>query len=184
MSFSYLICWIPLVDSIWLHVFCCNATNSQYCIIVYCHTWADNSLCPNPSTIVNHYRCISVKHVVHRVIVVSSKQHAPCEMQTLLPMLTLSRLSIQTSSPIQQSSPISNFHGNFTVTSFFMTSPFPIFAPNRRNREIFIPINGFHEARTNNAFTKYHNACFINPAPLSNPSGENADKSHFSTIIS
>lgn len=53
--------------------------------------------------------------------------------------------------------------------------PLPIFAPKARSKVTLMPINGFHEALTISAFTKYHNTVFKNPAPLSNLEPSKAD---------
>ena len=87
-------------------------------------------------------------------------------MHTLFPIMTSSRLSIHAFSPSHTSFPYVSFQGNFMFTLFFITSPFPIFAPKSFRKNTFIPIKGFQEARTNNALTKYQRVCFINPAPL------------------
>ena len=88
-------------------------------------------------------------------------------MHTLSSMHTLSILSIQHPSPIQQLSPMVMFHGDLITTLFFKTRPLPILAPNSLRTAILGNINGFHDALTKNAFTKYQIIVLILPAPLS-----------------
>ncbi len=52
-----------------------------------------------------------------------------CEMQTFDPIVTFSWLINQTSSPIQQSSPISRFQGKWTLTPLRMITRRPIEDP-------------------------------------------------------
>lgn len=59
-------------------------------------------------------------------------RYAPCERQQFVPILTLTRLSIQTSSPIQLCSPMESSHGYFTRTPGLRTTPRPSFAPKQR----------------------------------------------------
>lgn len=55
-----------------------------------------------------------------------------CEMHTFEPIVTFSWFIIQTSSPIQQSSPISRFHGKCIRTLRRMMTRRPILAPKKR----------------------------------------------------
>ena len=117
------------------------------------YTGTYHRLGSNPRAVFNMYRSVPVWHRRDGIVVVSVRSSAPCDMHTLLPITTLSRLSIQHASPSQQWSPMVRFHGDLMMTLFFITSPFPIFAPNMRSNAILIPINGFHEALTIKAFT-------------------------------
>lgn len=80
--------------------------------------------------------------------------------------MTSSRLSIHAFSPSHTWFPNVSFQGNFMFTLFLITNPFPIFAPKSLKKNIFIPMKGFQEARTNSALAKYQRVCFIIPAPL------------------
>ena len=53
-----------------------------------------------------------------------------------------------------------------------MQIPFPIFAPKALNKNTLMPMNGFHDALTIIALTKYHSVCLMIPAPLSKPDDE------------
>jgi hypothetical protein len=60
----------------------------------------------------------------------------PCDMQQSLPMVTGSKLSIQTCSPIQQSLPMESFQGNLILMQGLNLTPIPIFAPNSFNKYV------------------------------------------------
>ena len=61
------------------------------------------------------------------------QRYARWLMQTLDSMVTGASVRMPTSSPIQTWSPIANRHGNEMFTFARITTPRPIFAPNKRN---------------------------------------------------
>jgi hypothetical protein len=86
-------------------------------------------------------------------------------MQTLLPMVTISKLSIHTSSPIQEWLPIFNRHGYFMFTLGFITTPSPTFAPNNFNKKHFNLYEGNNDDLKNIPFTKNQTVCLKKLAP-------------------
>src|SRR5262249_36057448 len=95
-------------------------------------------------------------------------RYAPCETQQCDPIETWSRLSIQTSSPIQLNGPIARRQGNFTLTCGFITTLRPISAPNARKIETRILDPGSPDS-TKRRLHRYHNASTIRFRPRSNP---------------
>jgi hypothetical protein len=61
-------------------------------------------------------------------------------MQQLFPILIVTKLSIQTFSPIQTLSEISKNHGNFILTDGLITNFRPIFIPNIFNMNLLTAI--------------------------------------------
>src|SRR6516225_5541980 len=92
---------------------------------------------------------------------------APCEIHTFLPISTWPKLSIHTFSPIQEKSPMDNFHGYLMLMDGFNTTPFPIFAPNSRRRAFLIPDPGFSGLMKNSTLVKYQINCLNLDAPIS-----------------
>lgn len=74
------------------------------------------------------------------------QRYAPCDTQALDPIVTLAKLSIHTRSPIQESLPTLKRHGNFIFTFGFITTRWPISAPNSESSTRLCHDPGIHDA--------------------------------------
>src|SRR5215472_3300050 len=86
-------------------------------------------------------------------------------MQTFAPIFTSTRLSIQTSSPIQLLLPIERSHGYFTRMPGFSTTPPASLAPKRRRTKHRIDEDGSRLERMIGSPMKNHNALISMPRP-------------------
>ncbi len=77
-------------------------------------------------------------------------------MQTLLPMTTSAKLSIQTFSPIHTWLPIFKRQGYFMFTIGLILTPLPTLQPKRRSNNTFSELSGFNGFKKNKTLVKYH----------------------------
>src|SRR3712207_3832133 len=96
-------------------------------------------------------------------------------MQACAPTETGARLSIQTSSPIQQKSPRVRRHGNLIRTLGLTFTLLPTFAPNTRRRAERQREPGSH-VDTRRPLAKTQSASLTREAPRSKPLAENLSK--------
>src|SRR5579871_3661059 len=98
-------------------------------------------------------------------------------MQTWEPMVTCAKLSIQTSSPIQQWSPIVRYQGNLTLTPGLMYAPLPTLAPKIRSTNAFNLGTAKNLEETNGEPEKCQRSLSPNERPLSNSELSGIDRS-------
>ena len=81
-------------------------------------------------------------------------------------MVTDSKLSIHTFSPIQQSFPMVYFQGNFMLMQGLNLTPVPTFAPNNFNKYVLKLEGNGNEDLKKITLTKYQNNCVGLFAPI------------------
>ena len=86
-------------------------------------------------------------------------------MQECAPMVTRARLSTHKSSPSQEWSPTSKYHGNFTRSPGLIYTPLPTLAPNSRRSQHRNDEDVINEVRSKGRAKKYHRTSTTRGAP-------------------